>query len=141
MKFGKGSTTELTQKREGQSTKMPYVRPNIYINKQTSPIFNCVTPVINILAVITQLFFFFGSSLSLCGYCSSRQVLFILRKTFFLIKQLLQNVILKLSLCFLVGVFFVRNKLVHSDIGLFLQIDTAETTITQDNRGKKVILD
>ncbi len=45
MKFGTGSTTELTQKREGQSTKMPYVRPNIYINKQTSPIFNCVTPV------------------------------------------------------------------------------------------------
>ncbi len=45
MKFGTGSTTKLTQKREGQSTKMPYVRPNIYINKQTSPIFNCVTPV------------------------------------------------------------------------------------------------
>ncbi len=31
MKFGTGSTTELTQKREGQSTKMPYVRPNIYV--------------------------------------------------------------------------------------------------------------
>ncbi len=30
MKFGTGSTTELIQKREGQSTKMPYVRP--YIN-------------------------------------------------------------------------------------------------------------
>ncbi len=30
MKFGTGSTTELTQKRVGQSTKMPYVRPNIY---------------------------------------------------------------------------------------------------------------
>ncbi len=29
MKFGTGSTTTLTQKREGQSTKMPYVRPNI----------------------------------------------------------------------------------------------------------------
>ncbi len=29
MKFGTGLTTELTQKREGQSTKMPYVRPNI----------------------------------------------------------------------------------------------------------------
>ncbi len=24
MKFGTGSTTELTQKREGQSTKIPY---------------------------------------------------------------------------------------------------------------------
>ncbi len=29
MQFGTGSTTELTQKREGQSTKMPYVRPYI----------------------------------------------------------------------------------------------------------------
>ncbi len=29
MKFGVGSTTELTQKCEGQSTKMPYVHPNI----------------------------------------------------------------------------------------------------------------
>ncbi len=33
MQFGTGSTTELTQKREGQSTKMPYVRPYIYTNK------------------------------------------------------------------------------------------------------------
>ncbi len=33
MKFGTGSTTELTQKREGQSTKMPYVRPYIDTNK------------------------------------------------------------------------------------------------------------
>ncbi len=68
MQFGTGSTTELTQKnREGQSTKMPCVRPYIYTNKhprffhfypckclaryarspnkQTSPIFNCVTPI------------------------------------------------------------------------------------------------
>ncbi len=29
MRFGTGSTTELTQKCEGQSTKIPYVRPNI----------------------------------------------------------------------------------------------------------------
>ncbi len=54
MKFGTGSTTELTQKREGQSTKMPYVRPNIYINKQTSPIFNCVTPVSVSLATLAH---------------------------------------------------------------------------------------
>ncbi len=33
MKFETGSTTELTQKPEGQSTKMPYVRPYIYTNK------------------------------------------------------------------------------------------------------------
>ncbi len=36
MQFGTGSTIELTQKREGQSTKMPYVRPYIYTNKLTS---------------------------------------------------------------------------------------------------------
>ncbi len=54
MKFGTGSTTELTQKREGQSTKMPYVRPNIYINKQTSPIFNYVTPVSVSLATLAR---------------------------------------------------------------------------------------
>ncbi len=29
MNFGTGSITELTQKREGQSTKMHYIRPNI----------------------------------------------------------------------------------------------------------------
>ncbi len=54
MKFGTGSTTELTQKCKGQSTKMPYVRPNIYINKQTSSIFNCVTPVSVSLATFAR---------------------------------------------------------------------------------------
>ncbi len=58
MKFGTGLTTELTQKREGQSTKMPYVRPNIYINKQTSPIFNCVTPVSVSLATLARQIYF-----------------------------------------------------------------------------------
>ena len=33
MKFRTGLTTELTQKHQGQSTKMTYVHPNIYINK------------------------------------------------------------------------------------------------------------
>ncbi len=33
MQFGTGSTAELTQKRDGQSTKMPCVRPYIYTNK------------------------------------------------------------------------------------------------------------
>ncbi len=32
MKFGMGSTTELTQKCQGQSTNMKYVHPNEYIN-------------------------------------------------------------------------------------------------------------
>ncbi len=34
MKFGKGATPELTQKREGPSTKMPYVRPYIYTTER-----------------------------------------------------------------------------------------------------------
>ncbi len=33
---------------------MTYVRPNIYINKQTSPIFNCVTPVSVSLATLAR---------------------------------------------------------------------------------------
>ncbi len=45
MKFGTGSNAKRTQKYGGSKYKMTYVRPNIYINKQTSPIFNCVTPV------------------------------------------------------------------------------------------------
>ncbi len=44
MKFGTGSTTELTQKCQGQSTKMIYVRPNIDINKY--PLFSIVSPLI-----------------------------------------------------------------------------------------------
>ncbi len=59
MKFGTGSTTELTQKRKGQSTKMPYVRPYIYTNKQTSPIFDCVTPVSVSLANTYLLYSYF----------------------------------------------------------------------------------
>ncbi len=35
MKFGTGSTTKLTQKREGQSTKMPSVRPYIIGERDT----------------------------------------------------------------------------------------------------------
>ncbi len=45
MKFGTGSNAERTQKYGGSKYKMTYIRPNIYINKKTSPIFNCVTPV------------------------------------------------------------------------------------------------
>ncbi len=37
--------------REGQIT---YVRPNIYINKQISPIFNCVTPESVSLATLAR---------------------------------------------------------------------------------------
>ncbi len=45
MKFGTGSNAERTQKYGGSKYKMTYIRPYIYLNKQTSPIFDCVTPV------------------------------------------------------------------------------------------------
>ncbi len=44
MKFGMGSNTERTQKYARVKVQMTYVRPHIITNKQTSPIFNCVTP-------------------------------------------------------------------------------------------------
>ncbi len=48
MKFGTGSNTERTRSEHkntrGSKYKMTYVRPHIYINKQISTIFNCVTP-------------------------------------------------------------------------------------------------
>ncbi len=55
MKFGTGSNAERTQKYGGSKYKMTYVRPNIiYTNKQTSPIFNCVTPVSVSLATLAR---------------------------------------------------------------------------------------
>ncbi len=44
MKFGTGSITELTQKREGQSTKMPYVCPNILYKQTNIPDFQLCYP-------------------------------------------------------------------------------------------------
>ncbi len=54
MKFGTGSNAERTQKYGGSKYKMTYIRPNIYINKQTSPIFDCVTPVSVSLAMLAR---------------------------------------------------------------------------------------
>ncbi len=54
MKFGTGSNAERTQKYGGSKYKMTYIRPNISINKQTSPIFNCVTPVSVSLATLAR---------------------------------------------------------------------------------------
>ncbi len=54
MKFGTGSNAERTQKYGGSKYKMIYIRPNIYINKQTSPIFDCVTPVSVSLATLAR---------------------------------------------------------------------------------------
>ncbi len=54
MKFGTGSNAERTPKYGGSKYKMTYIRPNIYINKQTSPIFNCVTPVSVLLATLAR---------------------------------------------------------------------------------------
>ncbi len=44
MKFGTGSNNELTQKYEKVKVQND-IRTSKHINKQTSPIFNCVTPV------------------------------------------------------------------------------------------------
>ncbi len=73
MKFGTGSNAERTQKYGGSKYKMTYVRPHIQtspffsflplylaryarspINKQTSPIFDCVTPVSVSLATLAR---------------------------------------------------------------------------------------
>ncbi len=52
MKFGTGSNAERTQKYGGSKYKMTYIHPNI--NKQTSPIFDCVTPVSVSLATLAR---------------------------------------------------------------------------------------
>ncbi len=54
MKFGTGSNAERTQNYGGSKYKMTCVRPNIYTNKQTSPIFNCVTPISVSLATLDR---------------------------------------------------------------------------------------
>ncbi len=66
MKFGTESTTELTQKIQGQSTKMTYIHLNIYIiwcmvfniyiyiNTQISPILNFLPLYSGLLASLTH---------------------------------------------------------------------------------------
>ncbi len=44
MKFGTGSKAELTQKYVRVKVQNDIRTSTHYINKQTSPIFNCVTP-------------------------------------------------------------------------------------------------
>ncbi len=53
MKFGTGSNAERTQKYGGSKYKND-IRTSIYINKQTSSIFNCVTPVSVSLATLAR---------------------------------------------------------------------------------------
>ncbi len=55
MKFGTGSNNELTQKYEKVKVQND-IRTSKYINKQTSLIFNCVTPVSVSLACQSVLF-------------------------------------------------------------------------------------
>ncbi len=51
MKFGTGSNNELTQKYKKVKVQNDMrTSKHIIINKQTSPIFNCVTPVSVLLA-------------------------------------------------------------------------------------------
>ncbi len=54
MKFGTGSNAERTQKYGGSKYKMTYIRPYIYLNKQTSPIFDCIAPVSVSLATLAR---------------------------------------------------------------------------------------
>ncbi len=53
MKLGTGSNTELTQKYARVKVQND-IRTSKYINKQTSPIFNCVTPVSVSLATLAR---------------------------------------------------------------------------------------
>ncbi len=55
MQFGTGSTTELTQNARVKVQKcLTYVHTYIQINKLTSPIFDCVTPVSVSLATLAR---------------------------------------------------------------------------------------
>ena len=49
-----GLNTELTLKYVRVKVKMTYVHPHTYINKQVSPIFNCVTPESVLLAPLAR---------------------------------------------------------------------------------------
>ncbi len=56
MKFGTGSNNELTQKYEKVK-----VQNDIRTSKQTSPIFNCVTPVsVSLATLARQLVYLFS---------------------------------------------------------------------------------
>ncbi len=57
MQFGTGVDHITNTKTRESKYKMTYVRPNIYTNKQTSPIFNCVTPVSVSLATLARQLF------------------------------------------------------------------------------------
>ncbi len=56
MKFGTGSNNELTQKYEKVKLQNDILTSK-HIYKQTSPIFNCVTPVSDLLRSLTNNFF------------------------------------------------------------------------------------
>ncbi len=49
MKLGMGSNTQQTQKHERVKVQND-IRTSIHVNKQIPPIFNCVTPVTQLLA-------------------------------------------------------------------------------------------
>ncbi len=53
MKFGTGSNTERTQKYTRVKVQND-IHTSKYINKQTSPIFNCITPVSVSLAPLAR---------------------------------------------------------------------------------------
>ncbi len=45
MQLGTGVDNRTNTKTRGSKYKMTYIRTYIYLNKQTSPIFDCITPV------------------------------------------------------------------------------------------------
>ncbi len=53
MKFGTGSNAERTQKYARVEVQND-IRTSIHTDKQTSPIFNCVTPVIVSIATLAR---------------------------------------------------------------------------------------
>ncbi len=57
MVFGTGSNAELTRKYERVKVQND-IRTSKHINKQTSPVFNCVTPESVSLAPLTNNIFF-----------------------------------------------------------------------------------
>ncbi len=99
MKFGTGSNTERTQKYARVKVQNDIrTSKHIYINKQTSPIFNCVTPecIARSPSIVTMFY------LSSCKHYNSSYDL------------LLQQTNTK-SLSYLINGNFCNIKIYHSD--------------------------
>ncbi len=65
MQLGTGVDNRTNTKTRGSKYKMTYIRPYIYLNKQTSPIFDCVTPVSVSLATLARQLYIYISEISI----------------------------------------------------------------------------